>query len=574
MFIKDWEVGNPFFIKSTRYLLFYLMLMYNFLGEDNKMDIIRQNKKWVIVSGIIIVLIITFCLVFFFNNNGNDNKKLEEQPFDTTLVGDATVDPENIDETEEGTTIDADKLNVNHGKSNGIDVSKWQGKINWNQVKNNEIDFAFIRIGYRGENGVIYKDDNADYNIQQATKAGILVGVYFYSTAQNQNEAIEEAKWTLQCIERYSISYPVVYDCEGYKNSSSRTYKLSSKERTENAIAFLDTVSNKDYDTMFYSSLNDMSSHWDVNQIKGKYKVWIAQYSSTIYPEKQKPDYDGECHAWQYTNKGKVSGIEGNVDMVVCYFENKKSNPKNTNATLPKATTPLTEEEKKYSSVNEKVTAKDEANLRTSATTKSNIVVNLKNGETVTRIGIGTNGWSKLSYKDKTVYAITSYLTKDLSVKEKEDIVSGQKFDLKSDKVTAKDEVNLRSLPVTSGELVGTLKSGTFLERTAIGQNGWSRLIYNGKTVYAITSYLSDKVVEKVEPTKPAQTDGYTAVDEQVTAKSETNLRDKPSTGDGQVIYTLKKGEYIKRIGINNNGWSKLEYNGKTVYAISSYLDK
>lgn len=537
------------------------------------MDIVKQNKKWFIGLGVIIVLISVLSLTFFLKGSDED-EKVKDESFDTSLVGDATVDPENIDETEEGKTLDANKLNVNQGKSNGIDVSKWQGKINWNQVKNNEIDFAFIRIGYRGENGVIYKDDNADYNIQQASKAGILVGVYFYSTAQNEKEAIEEAKWTLQCIERYSISYPVVYDCEGYKHSSSRTYKLSTKERTDNAVAFLDTISKAGYEPMFYSSLNDISSHWDISQIKGKYKIWIAQYSSTIYPEKQKPDYDGECHAWQYTNKGKVSGIEGNVDMVVCYFENKKSNPKNADAALPKATTPLTEEEKMYTSVNEKVTAKDEANLRTLATTKSNILANQKNGETVTRIGVGTNGWSKLRYKDKTVYAITSYLTKDLSVKEKEDIVSGQKFESKSDKVTAKDEVNLRSLPVTTGEIVGKLTSGTFLERTAIGQNGWSRLTYNGKTVYAITSYLSDKVIEKEQPTTPAPSDGYTAVDEKVTAKTETNLRDKPSVDGSQVIYTLKNGEYVKRTGINNNGWSKLEYNGQTVYAISSYLDK
>ena len=80
--------------------------------------------------------------------------------------GDASIDPENIDEQEEGTSINSSQLNVQQGKSNGIDISKWQGKIDWNKVKKSQIDFAYIRIGYRGENGVIYKDDNADYNIQ------------------------------------------------------------------------------------------------------------------------------------------------------------------------------------------------------------------------------------------------------------------------------------------------------------------------------------------------------------------------------------------------------------------------
>lgn len=538
------------------------------------MNFIKRYKKWIIISLIGVIAVVCVSLYFIFHHKVDETDDIHS--FDTSLTGDAAVDPENVDEKEEGTSINANQLNISQGKSNGIDVSKWQGKINWEQVKKDKIDFAFIRIGYRGENGIIYKDDNADYNIQQASKAGILVGVYFYSTAVNQQEAIEEAKWTLQCIKSYSISYPVVYDCEGYKHSSSRTYQLNTKERTQNAIAFLDTVSKANYETMFYSSLSDINTHWSIDEIENKHKVWIAQYSQTIYPDKQKPDYNGVCHAWQYTNKGTVKGIEGNVDMVVCYFKNDKASPKDTKATPPKTSVPLTEKDKIYTSVNEKVTAKNETNLRTLATTKSNVVAILKNGETLTRIGVGTNGWSKLQYNKKIVYAITSYLTTDLTVKEKEteDIVLGQKFESKKDKVTAKDEVNLRLQPSTSGEIVTTLKSGTFLERTAISQNGWSRLIYNGQSVYAITSYLSNEVIEKPqsEPTETPLSDGFTTVDEQVTAKSETNLRDRPSIEGSQVIYTLKNGEFVKRIGVHNNGWSKLEYNGKIVYAISSYL--
>lgn len=543
------------------------------------MNFIKQNKKWVLIGAGVIAVIIIVAVIFLLNNQ-NDGDKPTENPTIATEVGDASVDPENIDEKEEGKSVDSNKLNTIHGKSNGIDISKWQGKINWNKVKKSHIDFAFIRIGYRGENGVIYKDDNADYNIQQAQKAGVLVGVYFYSTATSQKEAIEEANWTLRHIEGYSISYPIVYDCEGYQNEESRTYKLNNKERTQNAIAFLDTIAKADYDTMFYTSLSDMDTHWNMSSIKEKYKIWIAQYSSEIYPQKQKPDY-ADCHAWQYTNKGQVDGIEGNVDMVVCYFVNKLAEPKNVNASLPKTSAPLTDEEKIYSSVNEQVTAKSETNLRTLATTKSDIVTTLKNGETVTRVGVGQNGWSKLKYKNKTVYAISSYLTTDLTVKKtvEEDIVSDQKFEPQNDKVTAKDQVNLRSLPTTDSQVVGTLNSGEFLKRSAVSQNGWSRLDYNGQTVYAISNYLSLEVVAKpkTEPSEPQQSetpksDGFSEVNEQVTAKSETNLRDQPSLENSQVIHTLKNGEYVKRIGVHSNGWSKLEYNGQTVYAISSYL--
>ena len=126
------------------------------------------------------------------------------------------LDPENIDfATESGAEVNAEKLEIKKGVANGVDVSKWQGKIDWARVKRSGIDFAIIRIGFRGENGIIYKDDCADYNIQQADKAGLLVGVFFFSPAKPAAEAEEEAKWTANAIAGYPISYPVVYDMRG-----------------------------------------------------------------------------------------------------------------------------------------------------------------------------------------------------------------------------------------------------------------------------------------------------------------------------------------------------------------------
>ncbi len=547
------------------------------------------NKKMVIIAAAVVVAVIAAIVLIVVLATKDKNKEEasnKDQPIiDTTLTGDASLDPQNTDlQEEEGADVEAEDLVVETGRSNGIDVSKWQGKINWKQAKESGIEFAFIRIGYRGENGIIYRDDNADYNIQQAKKAGVLVGVYFFSTAINKTEAEEEAQWTLQAIEGYPISYPVVYDCEGYKVSTSRMYGITAKERTENALAFLKIIADAGYDPMFYGSRNDMENadYWDMAQIENKYKVWVAHYPAVTYPQQDKPDYNRKCHAWQYTNMGKVSGVSGNVDMVVCYFTKELASPKNENATPGDAKAPLTDEEKLYTSVNETVTAKDVTNLRTAATTKSDIVIALKNGETVTRIGVGKNGWSKLSYNGQTVYAITSYLTTDLTVKEPEppvtgqaDIVAGHTFTATSDRVTAKEFVNLRALPTTESEIVGTLSSGDFLERTAVSDKGWSRLTYNGQAVYAVTSFLSNEVVQ-VTPQEPQTgTDGFAVVDEQVTAKEATNLRTKPTTGEGsEIVYELPNGEYVRRIGVHTNGWSKLEYNGQIVYAISSYLTK
>lgn len=552
----------------------------------------NHNKKILMIAAIAIVaILVTVIAIIAVSANkkktsvGKEEGKGKNQVvYNTTLVGDAEQDPENVEtEEEDGADVDAQDLSEESGRSNGIDVSKWQGKIDWQKVKNSGIEFAFIRIGYRGENGIVYKDDNADYNIQQAQKAGVLVGVYFFSTAVSEAEAKEEAEWTLQAIQGYKISYPVVYDCEGYKNSTSRMFDLSAAERTANAVTFLQTVKDAGYDAMFYGARGEISNeaYWDIAKIEKKYKVWVAHYSAVAYPEKDKPDYDGKCAAWQYTNKGRVSGVSGNVDMVVCYFTKKETAAKNASATPEAAKAPLTDEEKLYTAVNEQVTAKELTNLRTAATTKSDVVVALKNGEVVTRIGVGKNGWSKLQYNGKSVYAITSYLTTDLAAKEttttpsvQKDIVAGHEFTPKSDKVTAKEYVNLRALPTTDSESVGQLKSGEFLERTAVSNKGWSRLIYNGQTVYAKTSLLSNEVVTPVTPsTPPTSSDGYKTVDEQVTAKDETNLRTQPTTGEGStVVYTLKKGEYVRRIGVHTNGWSKLEYNGQTVYAITSYL--
>lgn len=549
----------------------------------------HYNKKILIIVAIAsVAILVTVIGIIAISTNkkktsagkeGGKNKVI----YDTTITGDAEQDPENVEtEEKDGVDVNAQDLATEGGRSNGIDVSKWQGKIDWQKVKDSGIEFAFIRIGYRGENGIVYKDDNADYNIQQAQKAGVLVGVYFFSTAVSEAEAKEEAEWTLQAVEGYKISYPVVYDCEGYKKSTSRMFDLSAAKRTTNAMTFLQIVKDAGYDVMFYGALGEINNeaYWDIAKIEKTYKVWVAHYASVAYPEKEKPDYDGKCAAWQYTNKGRVNGVSGNVDMVVCYFTKEEAAAKNTSATPEAAEEPLTDEEKLYTVVQEQVTAKEVTNLRTAATTKSDIVVALKNGDIVTRVGVGKNGWSKLQYNGQTVYAITSYLTTDLTVKDttthgqQKDIVDGQEFTPKNDKVTAKEYVNLRVLPTTDSDSVGRLNSGEFLERTAVSNKGWSRLIYNGKTVYAVTSYLNNEVVTPTTPTTPPTgSDGYTSVDEQVTAKEKTNLRTKPTTGEGsEVVYELPKGEYVRRIGVHTNGWSKLEYNGQTVYAISSYL--
>ncbi len=557
------------------------------------------DKRTMIIGGVCLAVVVALVIFFaiYFSVPKQEKNPAEDTTvpadttakpeFDTSVVGDGGEDPENTEpDSEEGSEVDATDVKGESGRSLGIDVSKWQGKIDWSEVKAAGMDFAYIRIGYRGSNGKIYKDDNADYNIQEAEKAGLLIGVYFFTNAVDEKEAAEEARWTLEAIEGYPVSYPVVYDCEGFRSKDSRMHLVSRVERTKNALAFLKTVTDAGYEAMLYGARNELSDpvFWNISEIEKEYKVWVAQYPKTTYPEKEFPDYTGSFDAWQYTNRGIVSGISGGVDMVVCYFEREKSAPKNENKRPSDAKAPLTDEEKLYTEVNEKVTAKDITNLRESATTKSNIVKALRNGETVVRTGIGSNGWSRLLYNGKTVYAITSYLTTDLSVNTEppvdQDVVDGQNFSPRSDSVTAKEVVNLRARPSTSSEIVGTLEKGTYLERTAVSDKGWSRLTYEGGEVYAVTNYLTTEVFREEETTAPeteasrVESMVFEEVDQQVTAKIQTNLRTLPTTEGSEVVYTLPNGEYIQRIGISDSGWSKLLYNGEVVYAVSSYLEE
>lgn len=499
------------------------------------------------------------------------------------IATDQSVDPENTEiERENGEAVQFEKIATQTSCANGIDVSKWQGKIDWKKVKSAGIDFAIIRIGYRGENGVIYRDDNADYNIQQAQNAGILVGVYFFSTATNVAEAKEEAVWTCTAIKGYKISYPVVYDCEGYKNSDSRMFNLSATTRTDNAIAFLDYIKSAGYTPMIYGAKSDFEStnYWDMSRIEKSYKVWVAHYSHTVYPQKKNPDYNGSYDMWQYTNRGTVDGVEGNCDMAVSYFTATETNPVDSNATPQTATPPKTQAEMIYTDTSDRVTAKDEVNLRDGAGTKYNIVATLKSGEFLNRTGIGTNGWSRLDYNGKTVYAVTSYLSDQVVEVQKPDVVNGQTFTAVNDSVTAKMEVNLRRLPTTDSEMVGTLVSGTFLKRTAKSENGWSRLEYNGQTVYAVTNYLTTEAPQ-ITPSEPESSATsvteynmtFTLCSVNVTAKEEVNLRNMPTTDGSSVIYTLKNGEYITKTGVcSQSGWARLDYNGQTVYCIDSFL--
>ncbi len=196
----------------------------------------------------------------------------------------------------------------------GIDVSYHQGEIDWEAVAEDGIDFAIIRVGYRGySEGVIYQDPYFEDNILGALENGIEVGVYFFSQAVTVEEAIQEADATLDWIEGYDISFPVVFDWERISYSSSRTADTSSVTVTDCALAFCGMIEEAGYTAMTYGSPNTVNEDLYIDRLLD-YPFWLAHYTT----DWAVTDYPYHYDMWQYTSEGSVDGIEGRVDLNVC----------------------------------------------------------------------------------------------------------------------------------------------------------------------------------------------------------------------------------------------------------------
>lgn len=197
----------------------------------------------------------------------------------------------------------------------GIDVSKFQGKIDWSKVKADGVEYAFIRMGYRGygSSGKMVTDETFETNIKGATSNGVDVGVYFFSQAVNEEEAIEEANYVLEAIEGYDVTYPVVIDIEEVADPDARTADLTQEQRTKNCIAFCETVKAAGYTPMIYGNLKTFFIMLDMEQLED-YDKWFAQYDTQLY-------FPYEFTIWQYTDEGTVDGISADVDLNVGFYE-------------------------------------------------------------------------------------------------------------------------------------------------------------------------------------------------------------------------------------------------------------
>ena len=491
-----------------------------------------ENRKLIIGGAAVLILIIVAVIVVFaiyLRNSTNERKAVEAQmnlenlteeipdeaalpeaseppaaDIQTEITVGALDDAQDPQDSEAAgneksgaeVTVAPRPEGETEGLTMGIDVSKYQGTIDWKKVKESGVEFAMVRVGYRAKStGEIFEDPTARYNMQEAQAAGIRLGAYFFSSAVTEEEARAEAAFTKDIVARYKITYPIAYNCEDFQSPDSRQYGLDAAARTALACAFLDEIASAGYTPMFYASKGELegNAQWNTDVLAGKYKIWVAQYPEQPYPQTAASSYSGSHAMWQYTSQGTVAGISRKTDVNVAYFgyakeaEAKDETPAETVTANPEVGIIFTE-------VNETVTAKQETNLRSEPGTLNDdsVVGKLVHGDTATRTGIGHNGWSRLVYNGQTLYAVTSYLTTNMEDTGQQAPPQGPVYTPVNERVTAKIETNLRLEPSTASDdtVVGLLHNGEVLTRTAVGDNGWSQLDYNGQTVYAVSSYL------------------------------------------------------------------------------------
>ena len=197
----------------------------------------------------------------------------------------------------------------------GIDVSVHQKEIDWAKVKEAGIEFAFIRVGYRGyTEGIMHDDDYFEANIKGAKENGIPVGIYYFSQAVTLEEAAEEAQYVIEHLEGYEIDLPVVFDMEEPDNGDhGRTMELSRQQQTDIALEFLALVERAGYTPMIYDSALLYERDYDLQYLQG-YRFWVADYSS-------RPKYPYVFDIWQYSSSGHVDGVEGRCDMDLMLIE-------------------------------------------------------------------------------------------------------------------------------------------------------------------------------------------------------------------------------------------------------------
>ena len=190
---------------------------------------------------------------------------------------------------------------------NGIDVSRWQGNINWNRVKSTNVGFAILKLG--GADNGYYVDSCFEQNYTNAKAAGMPIGAYWYSDARSGDDARNEAKWVIEKLKGKQFEYPIYMDVE-----QQSVLQLGRDKVSDIIASFLNEMEKAGYFAGLYMSASPLTS-LTTDGIKKRYAIWVAHYDVAA------PSYSGQYGMWQKSCTGKISGISGNVDLDVCYVD-------------------------------------------------------------------------------------------------------------------------------------------------------------------------------------------------------------------------------------------------------------
>lgn len=256
------------------------------------------------------IVLISLLLVFFIGSITKTDKK--EEPVEKIPVSSKIdIDLNKIESISGKYSYDDEK----YSSMFGIDISEFNGEIDWAKVKQDNVEFVFIRIGRRGAtSGLLYDDETFEINYHGARENGIKIGVYFFSQAFDQKEAIEEAKWVINKLSDKQIELPIVLDCEEVvlEDETPRIDSLDAKQHTDNALAFLKEIEANGYQAMLYTYPYWANNYYEMDRFSD-YSIWLAYYDDN-------PDVDYSFAMWQYSNTGTINGIKGDVDMNIMFI--------------------------------------------------------------------------------------------------------------------------------------------------------------------------------------------------------------------------------------------------------------
>lgn len=295
----------------------------------------KRTKLLIVLSAaflVVVVCVVSIVPQIFNNRSNNEKTPFPEQQ--TKLVGkdeyitinDATLGEVELKAVEgfvKNSYINENFITDKSGKKTyyidsqvastiGVDLSEHQGVVDFEKLKEQGFSFVMLRIGgrYYTEKGEMFVDTNFHHYYKAAKDAGLKVGGYFFSQAKNEQEAIDEANFALSSIIGMPLDYPVAFDWELVKDEPARTDSVSSEDLTDAAIAFCTTIEEAGFKPIIYTNTNLMYFKYDLERLKD-YEFWLTdfeEYPSSYY----------HFTMWQYTEQGKVEGIDGNVDMNVC----------------------------------------------------------------------------------------------------------------------------------------------------------------------------------------------------------------------------------------------------------------